>query len=210
MTAGSASAARSVSGFNGATRKDDARRASPRWLWRRRRSTRRRRSDYKGRWGGDLNGVTWVRPEVVIRAELGGWSRDGMVRQTSFKGFEEGRDPTTVVRETPVETAAAVEEAESEALDGSDADDGLTPATHDGMNGTEVSATKSRTERRAQSSSGLDDDDHRTATATKTRRAATTTARRAGRMVTRMKTKTKAEPTAASLSCADAHEALRN
>src|SRR3954447_3590964 len=73
--------------------------------------------NYKGRWGGELTGVTWVRPEVVIRAELGGWSRDGMVRQTSFKGFDEGRDPTTVVRETPIETAAAIEEAESEAVD---------------------------------------------------------------------------------------------
>ena len=32
----------------------------------------------------------------MIRAELGGWTRDGLVRQTSFKGIEEGRDPTTV------------------------------------------------------------------------------------------------------------------
>src|SRR6478609_9130838 len=49
--------------------------------------------DYRGRWGGDLVGVTWVRPELVIRAELGGWSRDGMVRQSAFKGIEPGRDP---------------------------------------------------------------------------------------------------------------------
>jgi bifunctional non-homologous end joining protein LigD len=31
--------------------------------------------DYRGRWGGDLAGVRWVRPELVIRAELGGWTR---------------------------------------------------------------------------------------------------------------------------------------
>jgi bifunctional non-homologous end joining protein LigD len=46
--------------------------------------------DWRGRWGGDLNGITWIRPELVIRAELGGWTRDGHVRQTSFKGIEAG------------------------------------------------------------------------------------------------------------------------
>jgi bifunctional non-homologous end joining protein LigD len=69
--------------------------------------------DYRGRWGGDLKGVVWVRPEVVIRAELGGWTRDGIVRQAAFKGFDEGgKKPTEVVREHPVassETREAVE-----------------------------------------------------------------------------------------------------
>jgi len=74
---------------------------------------------------GELRNVTWVRPELVIRAELGGWSRDGIVRQTSFKGIEEGRDPTTVVRERPVETSAAVEAAEASAVP--QADDGGPP-----------------------------------------------------------------------------------
>ncbi len=72
--------------------------------------------DNRGRWGGDLVGVTWVRPELVIRAELGGWSRDGMVRQSAFKGVEEGRDPKTVIREQAVATAAAVRDAEADAL----------------------------------------------------------------------------------------------
>jgi bifunctional non-homologous end joining protein LigD len=57
--------------------------------------------DYRGRWGGDLRGVTWLRPEVVIRAEIGGWSREGIVRQSAFKGIEPGRDPHTVSRELP-------------------------------------------------------------------------------------------------------------
>lgn len=70
--------------------------------------------DYRGRWGGDLVDVTWVRPEIVIRAELGGWSRDNIVRQAAFKGVESGRDPTAVVRETPVATTTAVRAAESE------------------------------------------------------------------------------------------------
>ena len=56
--------------------------------------------DYKGRWGGDLGAVTWVKPELVIRAELGGWTRDGVVRQAAYKGLEPDRDPTTVRRET--------------------------------------------------------------------------------------------------------------
>ncbi len=71
--------------------------------------------DYRGRWGGDLRDITWVRPELVIRAELGGWSRDGMVRQAAFKGVEAGRDPLTVARETEVATSTAVKAAEAEA-----------------------------------------------------------------------------------------------
>lgn len=53
---------------------------------------------------GELAAVRWVRPELVIRAEIGGWTRDGLVRQTSFKGLELDRDPREVVRE--VATAA--------------------------------------------------------------------------------------------------------
>jgi bifunctional non-homologous end joining protein LigD len=71
--------------------------------------------DYKGRWGGDLGAVTWVRPELVMRAELGGWTRDGVVRQAAYKGLEPGRDVTTVHRETPVATSGAVRAAEADA-----------------------------------------------------------------------------------------------
>src|SRR5258705_7807050 len=61
--------------------------------------------DYRGRWGGELRNVVWVKPEIVIRAELGGWTRDGIVRQAAFKGFDEGgKPPTEVVRERPVVT----------------------------------------------------------------------------------------------------------
>ncbi|MBI3747059.1 MAG: hypothetical protein HY264_11165 [Chloroflexi bacterium] len=70
--------------------------------------------DYRGRWGGDLSGVRWIRPELVIRAELGGWSRDGMVRQGAFKGLETGRDPLEVVREQAVESKATVRAVEAE------------------------------------------------------------------------------------------------
>jgi bifunctional non-homologous end joining protein LigD len=69
--------------------------------------------DYRGRWGGDLKDITWVRPELVIRAEIGGWTRDGQVRQTAYKGLEAGRDPKTVVKETAVATTTAVRAAET-------------------------------------------------------------------------------------------------
>jgi bifunctional non-homologous end joining protein LigD len=71
--------------------------------------------DYKGRWGGELRYVVWVKPEIVIRAELGGWTRDGIVRQAAFKGFDEGgKKPTDVVREMPVAAGATVKAAEAE------------------------------------------------------------------------------------------------
>ena len=69
--------------------------------------------DYKGRWGGDLAGVRWIRPELVIRAEIGGWTRDGSVRQTSFKGLERGRDPREVVRERAVDPGKADREVDA-------------------------------------------------------------------------------------------------
>ena len=74
--------------------------------------------DYKGRWGGDLGAVTWVRPELVMRAELGGWTRDGVVRQAAYKGLEPGRDATTVRRERAVATASALQAAEAETTAG--------------------------------------------------------------------------------------------
>ena len=68
-------------------------------------------ADYKGRWGGDLAGVRWARPELVIRAEIGGWTRDGHVRQTAFKGLETGRDPREVVRERAIDPDRADRDA---------------------------------------------------------------------------------------------------
>jgi bifunctional non-homologous end joining protein LigD len=61
---------------------------------------------------GELRHVTWVEPELVIRAEIGGWTRDGIVRQTAFKGIDEGHDPKAVTREQPVASAKAAAEAE--------------------------------------------------------------------------------------------------
>jgi bifunctional non-homologous end joining protein LigD len=67
--------------------------------------------DHRGRWGGDLRNVHWLQPELVIRAEIGGWSRDGIVRQSAYKGIEPGRDPRSVVREvaSPVPAAPSID-----------------------------------------------------------------------------------------------------
>ena len=92
--------------------------------------------DWRGRWGGDLQGITWVRPELVIRAEIGGWTRDGHVRQTSFKGLEPDRDPTGVVKEEAIEPDAA--EAQAEA---SGAVAELPPATGPGTTQTAASTS---------------------------------------------------------------------
>ena len=73
--------------------------------------------DYRGRWGGDLASISWVRPKLVIRAELGGWTRDGVVRQAAYKGIEPDRDPSAVRRETAVATTTAVRAAEAAAPD---------------------------------------------------------------------------------------------
>ena len=65
---------------------------------------------------GELRTVTWVKPELVIRAELGGWTREGYVRQTSFKGIDEGHDPKTVSRERAVASSEARAAAEARAV----------------------------------------------------------------------------------------------
>ena len=52
-------------------------------------------------------GVKWVRPELVAEVEFRGWTHDGMVRQGSFQGLREDKDPREVVRETAVQAPPA-------------------------------------------------------------------------------------------------------
>jgi bifunctional non-homologous end joining protein LigD len=60
----------------------------------------------RNRWTGkELAGVRWVRPELVISAEMAGWTRDGNVRQAAFKGIQDDRDPNGVTREAAIEVA---------------------------------------------------------------------------------------------------------
>jgi bifunctional non-homologous end joining protein LigD len=63
---------------------------------------------------GDLRTARWIRPELVIRAELGGWTRDKLVRQTAYKGLDPDRDPKSVTREDAVDTRTAEAAAEAE------------------------------------------------------------------------------------------------
>ncbi|MBA2381931.1 MAG: DNA ligase D [Chloroflexi bacterium] len=114
--------------------------------------------DWRGRWGGDLNGITWIRPELVIRAELGGWTRDGHVRQTAFKGIEPGRDPRQVIREEAVSSATAVAAAEATEPElaenrGMSPHDGSTPKT---TKAPSQAAPKRTTKTRAKSAAASD------------------------------------------------------
>jgi bifunctional non-homologous end joining protein LigD len=118
--------------------------------------------DYKGRWGGELKHVVWVKPEIVIRAELGGWTREGIVRQAAFKGFDEGgKPPTEVVRERPVATTETVREVEASLPDADDGETGDTgpmptkPATKPVAKSAAKSAAKKKpsTSRKAAGSS---------------------------------------------------------
>jgi bifunctional non-homologous end joining protein LigD len=53
-------------------------------------------------------GAVWATPELVIRAEIGGWSRDGIVRQASFAQDAPEVDPAAVERQDAVGPEAAV------------------------------------------------------------------------------------------------------
>lgn len=51
--------------------------------------------------GREARGVHWVAPELVAEVEFGSWTRDGVLRQPSFKGLREDKLPHEVTREKP-------------------------------------------------------------------------------------------------------------
>lgn len=59
----------------------------------------------------DLRAAVWVAPTLVVRVAFSNWTADGLIRQSSFKGLEPGRDPRSVVRER-AERAQRAERAE--------------------------------------------------------------------------------------------------
>lgn len=44
----------------------------------------------------------WIEPRLVAEVAFREWTRDGIVRQPSFKGLREDKDPSEIVREAPV------------------------------------------------------------------------------------------------------------
>ena len=61
---------------------------------------------------GDLRDARWVEPKIAIRAEFSNWTRDNLVRQASFKGYETDKKPRDVVRERALDADEARAEAE--------------------------------------------------------------------------------------------------
>ena len=44
--------------------------------------------------------IHWVKPTLVIEAEIASWTSDGLIRQSSYKGMREDKDASRVVVET--------------------------------------------------------------------------------------------------------------
>jgi bifunctional non-homologous end joining protein LigD len=51
--------------------------------------------------GPAARGVHWVRPELVAEVAFSEWTRDGLLRQPSFKGLREDKTASEVTRERP-------------------------------------------------------------------------------------------------------------
>ena len=45
--------------------------------------------------------IHWVKPTLVIEAEIASWTSDGLIRQSSYKGMREDRAASSVIVETP-------------------------------------------------------------------------------------------------------------
>lgn len=57
------------------------------------------RQKYRARARERGAGPVWVRPELVAELEFTEWTREGTLRQPSFKGLRDDKDPREVVRE---------------------------------------------------------------------------------------------------------------
>ncbi len=51
--------------------------------------------------------VTWTQPELVAQVRFSGWTRGGVIRQSSFEGLREDKAPADIGREQPQPTPPA-------------------------------------------------------------------------------------------------------
>ncbi len=56
-----------------------------------------------------LRGIHWVEPSLVVEVQFVDWTRDGLVRQASYLGLREDKDPHEVRREIPESDEAATQ-----------------------------------------------------------------------------------------------------
>ncbi len=47
--------------------------------------------------------VSWVKPKLVAQVNFSTWTRDNLIRQASFRGLREDKNPKEVTRETPAD-----------------------------------------------------------------------------------------------------------
>ncbi|MGZ8422695.1 MAG: DNA ligase D [Nitrospira sp.] len=51
--------------------------------------------------GGERRGVHWVKPTLVAEVAFAEWTNEGQLRQASFQGLREDKDPRKVIHERP-------------------------------------------------------------------------------------------------------------